>query len=236
VEGFVRAAEAGVNLFFWEPNYATLTRFVTRLAPTDRQRIHVLAGTFEAEPAKIRKDAERAIKNLKVDRLSIFLIFWTQSWQRITPDVRGVLEQLKTEGKVQVYGLSTHSRPLAAEAIRDGWNPVMVRHSAAHRKAETEVLPLARERGTSIITFNNTCYGRLLDEAFRPSDCFRYTLNTDGVSACFTAPSTVEYLEENLDALKNPELAPDVRERLLKRGEWMYREDTVFRKTVRADG
>jgi HEAT repeat protein len=236
VEGFVRAAEAGVNLFFWEPNYATLTRFVTRLSPPDRQRIHVLAGTFEAEPGKIRKDALRAIKNLGLERLSIFLIFWTQSWQRITPDVRGVLEQLKTEGKVQVYGLSTHSRQLAAEAIRDGWNPVMVRHSAAHRKAETEVFPLARERGTSIITFNNTCYGRLLDDTFRPSDCFRYTLNTDGVSACFTAPSTVEYLDENLDALKNPELAPDVRERLLNRGDWMYREDTVFRKTVRADG
>jgi aryl-alcohol dehydrogenase-like predicted oxidoreductase/HEAT repeat protein len=240
-EGFARAAEQGVNLFFWEPNYATLTRFMTALAPSDRRQVHVLAGTFEAEPAKIRKDAERAIRNLKLDRLGIFLVFWTQSWQRITDDVRDALERLKREGKVQVYGLSTHSRALAAEAITDGWNPVMVRHSAAHRKAETEVFPLARERGTSVITFNNTCYGRLLDPgeggapAFRPSDCFRYTLNTPGVSACFTAPATVEYLEENLDALRNPELAADVRERLLKRGEWMYREDTVFRKTVRAD-
>ncbi|MCI0700455.1 MAG: hypothetical protein L0241_05180, partial [Planctomycetia bacterium] len=63
----------------------------------------------------------------------------------------------------------------------------------------------------------------------------RYTLNTLGVSACFTAPSTLEYLEENLDALRNPELPDDVRERLLARGEWMYREDTVFRKTVRAE-
>jgi aryl-alcohol dehydrogenase-like predicted oxidoreductase len=75
----------------------------------------------------------------------------------------------------------------------------------------------------------------LLDPSFRPSDCFRFTLNTPGISACFTAPSTVEYLEENLDALHNPELPKDVRERLLKRGEWMYHEDTVFRKTVRAE-
>ena len=237
VDGFTRSVEAGVNLFFWEPNYATLTRFVTRLSPADRQQIHLLAGTFEAEPAKIRKDVERALRNMKLDRLSVFLIFWTQSWQRITTEVRDVLERLKSEGKVQVYGLSTHARPLAAEAIRDGWNPVMVRHSAAHRKAEAEVFPLAIERGTSILTFNNTCYGRLLDDGqFRPSDCFRFTLNTPGVSACFTAPSNLKYLEENLDALRNPELPDDVRERLLKRGEWMYREDTVFRKTVRADG
>ena len=231
----MRAAEQGVNLFFWEPNYATLTRFVTRLSPADRRGIHVLAGTFEADPAKIRKDVERALRNLKLERLSVFLIFWTQSWQRVTPDVREALEKLKADGLVQVFGLSTHNRDIARDAILEGWNPVMVRHSAAHRKAETEVLPHARERGTSILTFNNTCYGRLLDASFRPSDCFRYTLNTPGVSACFTAPSTVEYLEENLDALRNPELADDVREKLLKRGEWMYREDSVFRKTVRAD-
>ncbi len=235
VEGFVRAVEAGVNLFFWEPNYATLTRFMTRLAPSDRRGVHVLAGTFEADPAKIRKDVERAIRNLKLERLSIFLIFWTQSWQRILPDVRDALEKLKRDGLVQVYGLSTHNRGIARDAILEGWNPVMVRHSAAHRKAETEVFPHAIDRGTSILTFNNTCYGRLLDPAFRPSDCFRFTLNTLGVSACFTAPSTGEYLEENLDALRDPELPDDVRERLLTRGEWMYREDTVFRKTVRAD-
>ncbi|HJZ57549.1 MAG TPA: aldo/keto reductase, partial [Gemmataceae bacterium] len=240
-EGFARATEQGVNLFFWEPNYSTLTRFMHRLSPSDRRQLHLLAGTFEAEGPKIRKDAERAIKNLKLERLGIFLIFWTQSWQRITDDVRDALERLKAAGKVQVFGLSTHSRPLAAQAIRDGWNPVMVRHSAAHRKAEAEVFPLAREHGTSIITFNNTCYGRLLDPgengapAFRPSDCFRFTLNTPGVSACFTAPATPEQLDENLDALRNPELPDDVRERLIRRGEWLYREDTVFRKTVRAD-
>ena len=235
VEGYTRAAEQGVNLFFWEPNYATLTQFVTRLSPSDRRGIHLLAGTFEADPAKIRKDVERALRNLKLERLSVFLIFWTQSWQRVTPDVREALEKLKADGLVQVFGLSTHNRGIARDAILDGWNPVMVRHSAAHRKAETDVFPHAIERGTSILTFNNTCYGRLLDPSFRPSDCFRYTLNTPGVSACFTAPSTLEYLEENLDALRNPELPDDVREKLLKRGEWMYREDTVFRKTVRAE-
>jgi len=235
VEGFARAAEQGVNLFFWEPNYATLTRFVTRLTPTDRRQIHILAGTFEADPVRIRKDVQRALRNLKLERLSVFLIFWTQSWQRVTPDVRDALEKLKSEGLVQVFGLSTHNRGIARGAIDDGWNPVMVRHSAAHRKAETEVFPHAIERGTSILTFNNTCYGRLLDPSFRPSDCFRYTLNTPGVSACFTAPATLEYLEENLDALRNPELPAAVRDKLLKRGEWMYREDTVFRKTVRAE-
>jgi len=235
VEGYTQAAECGVNLFFWEPNYATLARFVTRLAPTDRRGIHLLAGTFEADPSRIRKDVERALRNLKLERLSVFLIFWTQSWRRVTPDVRDELERLKADGLVQVFGLSTHNRAIARDAIHDGWNPVMVRHSAAHRKAETEVFPHALERGTSILTFNNTCYGRLLHDTFQPSDCFRYTMNTPGVSACFTAPSTLEQLEENLLALRDPHLPEGRRAALLARGEWMYREDTVFRKTVRAE-
>ncbi|MDB5312465.1 MAG: repeat protein [Gemmataceae bacterium] len=241
VEGFARAAEQGVNLFFWEPNYATLTRFMTRLAPSERRQLSLLAGTFEADGAKVRKDAERALRNLKLDQLGVFLVFWVQSWARITDDVRDALERLKAEGKVQAFGLSTHNRSLAVEAVRDGWNPVMVRHSAAHRKAEAEVFPVARAHGTSVITFNNTCYGRLLDpgengeRGFRPADCFRFTLATPGVSACFTAPATPEQLDENLNALRNPELADDVRDRLIRRGEWLYREDTVFRRTIRAD-
>jgi hypothetical protein len=235
VEGFVRAVEAGVNLFFWEPNYSTLSRFVSRVSPSDRRGIHILAGTFEAEPQKIRADVERTLRNLRLERLSVFLIFWTQSWQRLTPEVRNELDRLKRDGLVQVTGLSTHSRDIARDAILEGWNPVMVRHSAAHSKAETEVFPYARERGTSILTFNNTCYGRLLDASFRPSDCFRYTLNTPGVTACFTAPATLDVLEENLSVLRDPELSDEVRERLLTRGQWMYREDTAFRRTVRAE-
>lgn len=242
VEGFVRAVESGVNLFFWEPGYATLTRFMNQLAAFDRRHVHLLGGTFEADGKRIRRDAERALRNLRVDRLAVFLLFWTRSWQRVPDDVRDTLERLRTEGKVQVYGLSTHNRTLAAEAIREGWNPVMVRHSAAHRKAETDVFPIAQERGTSIITFNNTCYGRLLDRgndrepAFTPSDCYRFTLGTPGVSACFTAPATLEQLEENLEALRNPHLDAERRVRLLQRGEWLYREDTVFRRTIRAGG
>jgi hypothetical protein len=45
VSGFVRAIEAGVNLLFWEPNYQTLTEFLTRLSATDRNALHLLAGT-----------------------------------------------------------------------------------------------------------------------------------------------------------------------------------------------
>jgi aryl-alcohol dehydrogenase-like predicted oxidoreductase len=239
VEGFVRAFEAGVNLMFWEPNYRTMTEFFARLPASQRRDVHLIAGTFEADGQRVRRDAERALRSLKVERLELFLIFWVQSWERISPDVREALERLKEEDKVASYSLSTHSRPLAVEAMEAGWDPVMVRHSAAHRGAEEQVLPRAAELGVSVITFNNTCYGRLLEPrdgrpAPSAADCYRYTLAQPAVRCCLSAPATLEQLDENLAALRDPELPEERRGPLLAHGESLYREETVFRKLVRA--
>jgi hypothetical protein len=238
VEGFVRAYEAGVNLMFWEPNYRTLTEFLARLAPANRDSIHLLAGTFEADGERIRRDAERVLRLLKVERIALFMLFWVRSWERVTPDVRAELERLQAEGKIAVFGLSTHSWPLAVEALDSGWDPVMVRHSAAHRGAEREIFPRAAELGVSLITFSNTCYGRLLEPrdgrpAPSAADCYRYTLTQPGVRACLSAPATLAQLEENLAALRDPALPEDRRRELLAIGEKLYEEETMFRRFVR---
>jgi hypothetical protein len=120
-----------------------------------------------------------------------------------------------------------------------GWDPVMVRHSAAHRGAEAAVLPRAAELGVSVLTFNNTCYGRLLQARGTvpppdAGDCYRYTLAQPGVTACWSAPATLDQLEGSLAVLRDPTLPPDRRERLLRQGNLVYEEDTVFRKLVRS--
>ena len=239
VEGFVRAYEAGVNLMFWEPNYRTLTEFFGRLPASGRGAVSLLAGTFEADGARVRRDAERVLRTLQIERIAIFLLFWVRSWARVTPDVRQALERLKAEGKVAAYGLSTHSRPLAVEALEAGWDPVMVRHSAAHRGAEERVFPRAAQLGTSLITFSSTCYGRLLEpRAGQPppgaADCYRYTLAQPGVRACLSAPATRAQLEENLTALHDPTLPEDRREYLTAFGRALHQEETTFRRLVRS--
>ncbi len=238
VQGFVRAYEAGVNLMFWEPNYRTMTEFFARLSPADRGSIHLVAGTFEADGEGVQRDAERLLQMLKVEQIAIFLLFWVQSWHRVTPDVREALEQLQAQGKIGTFGLSTHSRPLAVEAIDAGWDPVMVRHSAAHRGAEESVFPRAAQRETSLITFSNTCYGRLLEPHKgmmppRAGDCYRYTLLQPGVRACLSAPATLPQLEETLAALRDPDLPEERRNYLRSFGDRLYEEETMFRKWVR---
>lgn len=238
VEGFARAAEAGVNWFFWEPNYDTLTAFAGRLSAGSRRGFHFVAGTFEAEPKRIVRDAERALRMLKVERLGLFLIFWVQSWDRLTDDVRSAVAQLKADGKAATVGLSSHDRPLLVRAMEEGWNPIMARHSAAHRGAERIVFPKAVERGTTVLTFNNLCYGRMLRPVAGlpppdPADCYRYSLNQPGVAACWSAPATLDQLDANLRALADPTLSDERREELVRFGAALYREETVFRRLIR---
>ncbi len=237
VEGFVRAAEAGVNWFFWEPNYTTLTAFGTRLSAADRRQFHFVAGTFEADGRRLRADVDRALRTLKVEQLGLFLVFWVQSWERMTDDLRDAVAKLTAEGKVRSVGLSSHNRPLLVRAMADGWNPVMARHSPAHRGAETGVFPFVPP-GTSLITFNNLCYGRML----RPvggmtpptaADCYRYTLSFPQVTACWSAPATLEQLAENLAALRDPALSAEKREELERFGAALYREEKVFERLIR---
>jgi HEAT repeat protein len=238
IEGFIRAFEAGVNLMFWESGYDTMTRFVTRLSPPGRAAIHFVAGTFEADGARVRRDAERALRSLGVERLTVFLLFWVRSWARVSGDVLAALQALRDAGKVASFGLSTHERGLAVEALERGWDPVMVRHSAAHRKAEAEIFPKAAALGAGLITFNATCYGRLLGPPdagcpARAADCYRYSLAQPGVAACLSAPATVDELDQNLEALRHPELPEERAAALRAGGDLVYREDSVFRRFVR---
>jgi HEAT repeat protein len=239
VEGFARAVEAGVNLLFWEPNYQTLTAFAGRLPGSLRRGLHFLAGTFEATPARVRKDVERALRTLQIEQLPIFLVFWVREWTRITGELRRLLDELRDAGKVGDYGLSSHNRTLAAEALAAGWDPVMVRHSAAHRGAERHVFPQAAARGAGLLAFNSLCYGRLLRPRLgRPApaaaDCYRYTLTQPGVAACMSAPGSLEQLEENLDVLRDLHLPEDRRRALVEVGDDLYREETLFRRVVRS--
>jgi HEAT repeats len=239
VEGFVAGVEAGINVLFWEPSYTTLTSFSSRLWPTTRRDLHFMAGTFEATPKRVRADAERALRRLRIDRVALFVLYWTRNWDRLDDDLRSVLDDLKREGKVQTTMVSTHDRTLAVEAIAGGYDPVMVRHSAAHRSAERAVFPRAVEAGASVITFNNTCYGRLLrPRGDRPApsaaDCYRYSLSQPGVSMCLSAPATVAQLADTLAVVRDPVLSEERRAHLIAWGDELYREEKLFQQTIRS--
>lgn len=238
--GFIRGLEAGINFSFWEPRYEHQTRFYRRIGATLRERLVVTAGTFEAAPARVRADLERTLRMTGLEHLDLFLVFWVRSSARLADDTLAELESLRRGGLIRAFGLSTHRRDLAVRAIEGGIDPVMVRISAAHRGAEEQVLPTARDHGTGVIAFSNLCYGRLLAPApgsrAEPLpaawECYRYVMDLPGVTTTLTAPADDAQLRENLRALDQP-LTSDATRRLITHGDAVHAETRRFARLIR---
>jgi len=211
------AYDAGIRSFFWEPRYRELSKFL-RSRRLTRDSFVVVAGTYYAGAEGIRADVERTLKQLRFDFIDVFLLFWVRSSERVSNEDFGVLESLRTEGKIRTFGFSSHDRAICLDALqRAPWPVLMTRHSAAHPGAEEKVFPLAMERGTGLLTFTATCYGRLLRATAETpesalvalptaTDCYRYSLSQSGVSACLTAPRNRDELVENLEVLDGEKL------------------------------
>lgn len=238
------AYDAGVRAFFWEPRYRELSRFL-RSRRLVRDSFAVIAGTYYAGAEGIRADVERTLKQLRLDFIDVFLLFWVRSSERVNADDFGVLDNLRSEGKIRTFGFSSHDRAICVDALeRAPWPVLMTRHSAAHPGAEEKVFPSAMARGTGILTFTATCYGRLLRPARETeaspviqlptaADCYRYSLSQPGVSASLTAPHNRDELLENLEVLDGEKLDPRGMEAIRAHGVAVRAENRRFDTLVR---
>ena len=236
-----KARDAGVDLFFWEPRYAALTRFL-RHSPARRQNLSIACGTFHASPRAIEADVEKALRRLRTDYLDIFFLFWVRSPARLSDEAHACLLRLREAGKVRAIGFSTHDRALCAQAlVARPWDAVMIRHSAAHPGGEREVFPIARQRGVGVLTFSALCYGRMLraipDGGQPPSaaDCYRYSLTQDGVTACISAPRRYRELVHNLDVVSQPTLGAAAERQLRDYGRNVHARNRDFNALVRRE-
>jgi diketogulonate reductase-like aldo/keto reductase len=226
------AFEAGVDLYFWEPGYDRMTKFLR----ARRDHARVLTGTYHADPLAIRRDVDGALRTLRRDALDGFLLFWTRSPARVDGAAFRVLDDLRREGKLRAIGFSTHHRDLAKTAIEaTPWDVVMIRHSAAHPAMESELLPAARATQTAIVTFSALTYGRMLAGPAAPSaaECYRYCLAQPGVTATISAPRTQDELEENLAALADPSLPAERIAELREHGTHVRAENQRFNILLR---
>lgn len=234
---YAAASAAGVNVFFWEPEYRGLGDFLARHKSSDRV---VVTGSYEADERTIVRDAERALRRLRTDCLGVFLLFWVRSPARLSDEAWEAMRALQRSGKVRAIGFSTHARELAIEAIGSGrWDVVMTRHSAAHVGAERALLPCAVEHDVGVLGFSSLVYGRMLVDprdgsAIQASSCYRYSLSQPGVGAVLSAPRSHHELMENLEVLKRPQLDAAAIDRMREHGARVYEQNRAFQRLIRA--
>ncbi|MFO0658419.1 MAG: aldo/keto reductase [Polyangiaceae bacterium] len=237
---FHAAQDAGVNLFFWEQPYTELASF-SRERRRDRDQRVWVSGTYHGDAASYERDVDTALRRLKIERLDVFLLFWVRSRARVDNAAFDALSALKEKGKIRSFGFSTHHRDIALEAVNaHPWDVLMVRHSAAHRGAEKELLPELARREIGVLTFTNVCYGRLLQPvrgtSTRPltaEECYRYTLAQDGVSACWSAPRWYREVLENVRVLDGAKVSDETLAAMRAHGDSVYAASQRFNAYIR---
>src|SRR5262249_11719356 len=130
----------------------------------------------------------------------------------------------------RMLGLTSHQRPLAAEAARSGMlDMLMIRYNAAHRGAETEVFPVTDALRLPVVVYTCLRWGALLRGT--PDDppgfavprapaWYRFALQTPLVTVALMAPENRAELEEDLSVLdaQGP-LTSEVYEQLAAHGQ-----------------
>ncbi|HXI42752.1 MAG TPA: aldo/keto reductase [Bryobacteraceae bacterium] len=242
-EDVEHAIELGVNYLNWCGHSDGLSRAVARLGK-QRDQI-VVAAQFEARSSH---DAERELASMLgelntsyIDVLTLYYVESQNEWDEITAP-GGAWEYLaeqKRQGRLKLIGLTSHQRRLAACWAHTGnLDLLMIRYNAAHRGAERDLFPVARDRRIPVVTFTGLRWKALLahtpedPQGFTPPsavECYRFCLANPAVAVALAAPGNRSELDQDLGLLDDWHAQEDVaRDTLVAHGERVRRTAGEF--------
>ena len=237
------ALDRGVNFLNWAGDEDVFSRTIAALGPRRDDVIVCVqfAARTAADAGEELRSVLAAIKSDYVDILTFYYVEEPAEWERLV-GAGGALEYCRAaqrDGRARRLGITTHQRPLAAEAARSGkLDLLMVRYNAAHRGAETEVFPAADAAGMSVIAYTALRWGGLPrptpddPPGFTPPpapEWYRFVLQNPTVTVALAAPHDRRELEEDLTVLDATHpLTPDEYERLAEHGRRVRRHGGGF--------
>jgi len=109
----------------------------------------------ERYPEKyLRENLEERLGNLQMEKLDVILLHtWTRAWND-APEALHTLQKLKSEGLVNLIGISTpeHDQNCVVQLMREGLiDVVQVIYNIFEQEPAAQLLPVAAETGTGII-------------------------------------------------------------------------------------
>ncbi len=236
-EDVEHALARGINYWNWCGKPDGMSQAIAGLGRARRQV--VIAVQCEARTAlEAERELARILKELRTDYLDVATFYYVESeeeWQQIigAGGAWEYLERQQRAGALQLIGLTSHQRRLAArwaESVvcktsatkalaSDSPKPgrrrldlLMIRYNAAHRGAEQEVFPVTHRCAMPVVTYTGLRWRALLGPTpadppgyVPPSatDCYRFCLAHPAVNVTLTAPGNRAELDENLALLED---------------------------------
>jgi aryl-alcohol dehydrogenase-like predicted oxidoreductase len=214
--GIRAALDAGVNYLLF--TRSTMVPALRDAAKRDRERLVIATGPMLGHfRFTIRSAAEKRLKDLRIDYIDVFQLFWAGTMSAVNERTLDELSRLKEEGKIRAIGISIHDRPRAARlAVSSPIDLFMLRYNAAHPGAEAEVFPHLAERNPAVVAYTATSWRKLLrppkgwtGAPMTAGECYRFCLTSPHVDVVLTSPASREELQANLREVEQGPLSED---------------------------
>jgi len=227
--------ELGIRSFLVTPRMREQAEGVRRLiAAGHRDRLTLVSLAGIPTQGGVRRYWLRCARALETDRIDVYLMGWVQYRWYLRPRVWAALQALKAQGRVGAVGFSIHNRRLAARLVRELDPPpdvLMIRYSAAHRGAESEVFARLGEPRPGVIAYTATRWGELLEarpqEGFprgmTAGECYRFDLMNPAVDTVLCGARSFAELAGDIAEVEGGPLATDRLEEVVRFGETVHR-------------
>ncbi|HTS62763.1 MAG TPA: aldo/keto reductase [Candidatus Acidoferrales bacterium] len=235
-----KALDEGLNYFLYFGFDTQMTSVLRETIYGRRDQFVLATGAYNwmlwHQP--LRRTLERRLRQMGTDYIDVFHFLGVTRRKHFTQRVRDELQAVRESGLVRGVSISTHDRTLAAELARDGaLDAVMVRYSAAHPGAETDVFPHPSKGNPAVIGYTATCWTHLLrrprgypENGRLPTAgmCYRFVMSNPAVHVCIMAPGNLSQFEQNLAEIRRGPLAEEDMQFMRSFGDFVRRRHRFF--------
>ncbi len=221
----------GINFFYWETRKPGMRDALRPLLTSQRDNLVVAIQSYDHLGLWLNRSVESALRTLGIEQAELLFLGW---FNRMPPArLLDMAQKLKEEGKVRFLGFTGHNRQFHGATARDPDSPFdvqMIRYSAAHRGAESEIFDGLPDRPPGIVTYTATRWGRLLKQRKMPpgataltaAECYRFVLSHPAVDVCLAGPRSEEEMDQGLQALNQGPLTADELDRIRHIGDYVH--------------
>lgn len=224
------ALAAGANFFDSSPMYGEAERVLAAALEGRRNGALVATKVWAGSLREGREQVRKALNSFG-GRVDFYQVHNLLAWETHLP----VLEELKAAGSVRAVGATHYGAsafPALCRLMETGRvDGVQIPYSAVTRKAETDLLPLARALDVGVVVMRPFEEGDLTRRAPRRTDLqpfeaygvttwaqvlLKWILSDPRVQVVIPATSRQGRMAENAAAGSPPWFPPDVRERVAR--------------------
>lgn len=147
---------------------------------------------YDFSATAITQSVERSLQRLKTDYLDFLLIHSNGEDEKLINEdqVFVTLAQLKQQGKIRQFGMSTKTVLGGCKTI-EAADVAMVTYNPSHQ-IEKPIIELAKQKAKGIFVKKAFASGYL-----SPDESLRFLMQEDGISSVITGTINPEHLKEN---------------------------------------